>query len=81
VGAWGSPDWPERYGIHPRQPARAGEFWSIEYSVSGAVPEWDGQRVRMAREEDAWLDANGGVRFLTGPQRELWLIGQPDRVY
>jgi Xaa-Pro aminopeptidase len=81
VGAWGSPDWPERYGIHPRQPARASEFWSIEYSVSGAVPEWDGQQVRMAREEDAWLDAQGGVRFLTGPQRELWLIGQPDEVY
>jgi hypothetical protein len=45
------------------------------------VPEWDGEQVRMAREEDAWLDAQGGVRFLTGPQRELWLIGQPDEVY
>ena len=39
VGAWGSPDWPERYGIHPREPVRPTEFWSIEYNVSGAVPE------------------------------------------
>jgi len=81
VGAWGSPDWPERYGIHPRQPVRPSEFWSIEYSVSGAVPEWDGQRVRMAREEDAWVDENGEVRFMVGPQKELWLIGTPDDAY
>ena len=81
VGAWGSRDWPERYGIHPRQPVRPTEFWSIEYSVTGAVPEWGGQRVTMAREEDAWVDADGRVRFLAGPQRELWLIGQPARTY
>ena len=60
---------------------RASEFWSIEYSVSGAVPEWDGQRVRMAREEDAWVDENGDVRFMVGPQQELWLIGRPDNAY
>jgi len=79
VGAWGSPDWPERYGVHPRQPVRPTEFWSIEYNVTAAVPEWDGQVVRMAREEDAWVDGAGNVRFLVGPQAELWLVGQPDR--
>jgi len=81
VGAWGSPDWPERYGVHPRQPARPTEFWSIEYSVQGPVPEWGGQVVSMAREEDAWLGEDGKVRFLVGPQTELWLIGTPDRAY
>lgn len=81
AGAWVSPDWPERYGVHPRQPVRPTEFWSIEYSVTGAVPEWDGQDVRMAREEDAWIDERGGIRFFSGPQERLWLIGAPDVVY
>ena len=81
AGAWGSPDWPERYGQHPREPVRPTEFWSIEYSVSGPVAEWDDQRVRRAREEDAWVDAEGNVRFLAGPQMELWIIGQPDVTY
>lgn len=79
VGAWVSPDWPERYGIHPRQPVRPTEFWSIEYSVSGSIDEWDGQRVTMAREEDAWVDADGEVHFMAGPQAELWLVGAPAR--
>ncbi len=81
AGAWGSPDWPERYGVHPLQPARPTEFWSIEYSVQGPVPEWGGQVVRMAREEDAWLGEDGKIRFLAGPQAELWLVGTPDRRY
>ena len=81
VGAWGSRDWPERYGFHPCQPVRPTEFWSIEYSVSGPVPEWGGQRVTMAREEDAWIDADGRVHFMVGPQKELWLIGQPGVSY
>jgi len=81
VGAWGSRDWPERYGIHPRQPVRTTEFWSIEYNVSGPVPEWDGQNVTMAREEDAWIDEDGQVHFMVGPQMELWLIGQPALIY
>lgn len=74
AGAWGSRDWPERYGRHPREPVRATEFWSIEYNVSGRVPEWDGQTVIMYREEDAWVGEDGVVRFLVGPQNELWLV-------
>ena len=77
VGAWGSRDWLERYGNHPRQPVRATEFWSVEYSVSGEIPEWDGQKVTLAREEDAWIDERGTVRFMVGPQDSLWLVGQP----
>jgi len=80
-GAWGSPDWSERYGEHPREAVRATEFWSVEYSVSGEVPEWGGQQVTMAREEDAWVDAEGRVHFTAGPQMELWLVGPPDNTY
>jgi len=79
VGAWGSPINRERYGIHPEEPVRASEFWSVEYNVRAPVPEWDGQVVRMAREEDAWVDEEGRLRFFVGPQEELWLVGQPDR--
>ena len=53
---------------------RATEFWSIEYSVQGEVAEWDGQMVRIPREEDAVIEGGNGARFLTGPQQELWLI-------
>jgi Xaa-Pro aminopeptidase len=74
AGAWAIHDWPERYGNHPREPVRATEFWSIEYSVSAPVPEWNGQTVRFGREEDAWVGEDGRTRFMTGPQSELWLI-------
>lgn len=67
-------DWPERYGDFAREPVRAGEFWSIEYSVQGEVAEWDGQTVRIPREEDAAIDADGRAFWLVGPQMELWLI-------
>jgi Xaa-Pro aminopeptidase len=77
VGAWAIHDWPERYGIHPREPVRPTEFWSIEFSVTAAVPEWGGQRVRLGREEDAWVGADGRTRWMAGPQTELWLIRPP----
>jgi len=68
-------DWPDRYGDFAREPVRASEFWSIEYSVQGPVAEWDDQIVRIPREEDAVVLGDGtGARFLVGPQRELWLI-------
>jgi Xaa-Pro aminopeptidase len=81
VGAWASFDWPERYGRHPREPVRPTEFWSIEYNVSGSIAEWDGQTVTLSREEDAWVGEDGNVRFMVGPQKELWLIGQPGAVH
>ncbi len=68
-------DWPDRYGDFAREPVRATEFWSIEYSVQGEVAEWGNQVVRIPREEDAVIRADGsGAEFLAGPQRELWLI-------
>ena len=78
VGAWAIQDWPERYGIHPREPVRPTEFWSVEFSVQGEVPGWG--TARMAREEDAWVDpAEGRAHFLVGPQQELWTIQSPSR--
>lgn len=81
AGAWVSPDWPERYGTHPREPVRTNEFWSVEYSVTGTIPEWGDQEVSMMREEDAWIDANGDLRFMAGPQMDLWIVGTAAQVY
>jgi hypothetical protein len=48
--------------------------YSIELNAQKAVPEWGGQVVRMALEEDAVL-TNGRMRWLSGRQTALHLIG------
>jgi Xaa-Pro aminopeptidase len=52
---------------------RPDTWHSIELSVSHAVPEWGGQAVRFALEEDAVLTADGW-RWIGGRQDELILI-------
>ncbi len=47
--------------------------YSIELNVRMAVPEWDGQEVRIALEEDAAL-TGGAMRWLDGRQEELILV-------
>jgi hypothetical protein len=79
VGARTVFNWPDRYGIFAEKPVKSREFWSIEFRTISAVPEWDGQLVPMAREEDAWIDLNGKAHFITGPQQELWLIRSRER--
>lgn len=74
AGVWMVFDWPERYGAHPRFPLRAGEWISLEFSVTAPVPEWDGQPVSILREEDTLVHGDGRVEYLSGPQTELWLI-------
>ena len=78
AGAWVSYNWPERYGQHPRELVRHREIWSIEYSTSREIDEWDGQSVSMLREEDGWVGEDGVVRYFAGPQPELWLIRSDD---
>lgn len=77
AGVWMVSDWPDRYGDHPRIPLRAGEWISLEFSVTVSIPEWDGQDVTIMREEDTLVHPDGRVEYLSGPQRELWVI--PDR--
>ena len=74
AGIWMVFDWPERYGAHPRFRLRAGEWISLEFSVTAPVPEWDGQEVTIMREEDTLVHGDGPVEYLSGPQRELWVI-------
>ena len=74
AGVWMIHDWPDRYGDHPRFQLRAGEWISLEFSVSEAVPEWNDQAVTIMREEDTIVHSDGNVEYLSGPQRELWVI-------
>ncbi|MEX2496137.1 MAG: M24 family metallopeptidase [Woeseia sp.] len=74
VGARTVFNWPERYGIFAIKPVGTREFWSIEFRITAPIPEWDGQKVPIPREEDAWIDEDGKVSYITGPQEALWLI-------
>ncbi len=74
AGVWMIHDWPERYGDHPRFQLRAGEWVSLEFSVTVPVPEWGDQPVTIMREEDTLVHGDGRVEYLSGPQSELWVI-------
>ena len=65
----------EGRGAHPRSPIQGGEWFSLEFRTRTAVPEWGDQLVSMMREEDMKIPASGALRFLAGPQMELWIIG------
>jgi hypothetical protein len=74
AGPWTVFDWPERYGIHPREKLQGGEWFSVEFRTRTAVPEWGNQLVSMQREEDAITSKTAPLRYLVGPQMELWVI-------
>ena len=48
--------------------------YSIELNAKKTVPEWDGQEIMFALEEEAVL-TGGRARWLSGRQTELYLIG------
>jgi Xaa-Pro aminopeptidase len=73
AGMWAIHDWSERYGDHPRFTLKDGDWVSLEFAVTVAVPEWDGQAVTIMREEDLRVTA-ARPEYLSGPQTELWLI-------
>ena len=52
---------------------RPNTWRSIELNVRHDVPEWDGQSVRFALEEDAVLTKDGW-RWIDGRQSEFYLI-------
>ena len=69
VGLWDYQD-----GVPGRGDARviANMWYSIELQATMPVPEWGGQPVRMAQEEDAVIGANG---------RTAWAIKRQDRLF
>lgn len=49
-------------------------WFSTEMQVTTPVPEWDGQRVRMAVEEEAEITADGEMQWMLRRQTELHLV-------
>ena len=71
IGLWDYQD-----GVPGRGDAKVipSMWYSIELQATTPVPEWDGQPVRMAQEEDVIIDADGKVRWALKRQDALFLV-------
>ena len=49
-------------------------WFSIELEATSPVPEWNGQPLRSAQEEDAFVDANGRVGWVLERQTKYHLV-------
>lgn len=71
IGLWDRQEGVPGQGDYPLFPDTC---YAIELNVRKAVPEWGGQEVRIALEEDAML-TEGGIFYLNGRQTALHLVG------
>jgi Xaa-Pro aminopeptidase len=71
IGLWDYQD-----GVPGRGDAKVipSMWFSIELQATTPVPEWNGQRVRSAQEEDVIVGADGAVRWAFGRQTTYWLV-------
>jgi hypothetical protein len=71
IGLWDYQD-----GVPGRGDAKVipSMWYSIELQATTPVPEWNGQAVRMAQEEDAIIGADGKVRWALKRQDKLFLV-------
>ncbi len=71
IGLWDYQD-----GVPGRGDAKvvANMWYSIELQATSPVPEWKGQAVRMALEEDMMIGTDGTPRWAKGQQTKLWLV-------
>ena len=71
IGLWDYQD-----GVPGRGDAKVipSMWWSIELQATSPVPEWSGQPVRMAQEEDAIISADGKIRWAFKRQDRLFLV-------
>jgi hypothetical protein len=68
--------WDYQHGVPGRGDAKVipSMWYSIELQATTPVPEWNGQPVRMAQEEDVIVDAAGKVRWAHRRQDRLFLV-------
>ncbi len=68
--------WDRQEGVPGRGdvPVRANTWYSIELQATTPVPEWGDQNVRMALEEDAYLDERGAKHWVLARQEHLHLV-------
>jgi Xaa-Pro aminopeptidase len=71
IGLWDRQDGvPDRGQV----PLRQSVYWSIELQATTEVPEWGGQRVRMALEEDAEQTVEGPMRWIIRRQTDFHIV-------
>jgi len=68
--------WDRQEGVPERGdvPVRPNTWFSSELQVTSKVPEWNGQPVRMAQEEEIWLDAAGARHWTLARQERFHLV-------
>jgi hypothetical protein len=71
IGLWDYQEGVPGRGDHVLIP---GMWYSIELQASTPVPEWGGQPVRSAQEEDVIIDATGKVRWAHRRQTAFHLV-------
>ena len=71
IGLWDYQEGVPGRGDHPVVPAM---WFSIELRATSPVPEWNGQRVWSAQEEDAIISGDGKIRWALRRQTELHLV-------
>jgi Xaa-Pro aminopeptidase len=68
--------WDAQGGVPGRGdvPVLPSSWFSIELQATTPVPEWDGQRVRSAQEEDVIIGPDGRVEWARGRQTTFHLV-------
>jgi hypothetical protein len=68
--------WDRQEGVPGRGDVRIrpNSWYSIELQATTPVPEWDGQPVRMAQEEEIYLDAAGTRHWTLARQENFHLV-------
>jgi hypothetical protein len=68
--------WDRQEGVPGRGDValRPSSWFSIELQATSPVAEWGGQSVRMALEEEAWLDGDGTRRWVLARQERFHLV-------
>jgi Xaa-Pro aminopeptidase len=71
IGLWDRQEGVEGRGEVTLVPS---SWFSIELQATTPVAEWGGQPVRMALEEEAWIDADGTRRWVLARQERFHLV-------
>src|SRR5688572_31431036 len=68
--------WDRQEGVLGRgeTPILPNTWFSIELQATTPVAEWNGQRVRMAQEEEAYVDETGQRRWVLRRQEKFHLV-------
>jgi Xaa-Pro aminopeptidase len=68
--------WDRQEGVPGRGdvPVLPSTWFSIELEATSAIPEWGGQLLRSAQEEDAVVDENGKVSWVLERQTKYHLV-------